>query len=176
MALSSLMTVVEGRNCTSNLGCQACRDAGGIFCEADDTFFGAFPSVCVCSGFGTGFFGDCNDFSFGSSEPPYCDFFLEVGVYLIPGLGIPLLILACWAGYTFMYRMNNGLVTQGNSGGPQAVPVQAWSPSATQPYSQGVKDGHYDGEGSVPVARVANEQELQGQGMNPRTRNVCIVS
>ena len=172
IVLSSVVSVVESRNCSRGLGCFDCRDAGGVFCEKGK--FYPFPSVCVCSGFGTGFFGGCHDHSFGTDQPEYCDFFLEVGVYLIPGLGIPLLIVG-WFCYTFVYRANRGLITQG--GVHQEVQAQPWAQTTAQPYSHGVKGGDYlDEQGNVPVARVAQGHEFEGRGMNPQTRNVYALS
>ena len=46
--------------------CDACVDASCTWCSGS-SFFGN-PDVCVCGDHTTGFFGGCNDYSFGSGE------------------------------------------------------------------------------------------------------------
>jgi len=52
--------------CYADPSCNECIDRGCTYCKGNDFFDN--PSVCICGEYSSGFFGGCDDHSFGSEE------------------------------------------------------------------------------------------------------------
>ena len=102
--------------CTELLGCYECKEQGCEFCAGSDFFGLQYPDRC-----------DCNAIPFCipilSEQTAYCDFFMDVGVYLIPGLGVPLLAMGGF--FYFRYNKRKLLVAQTLPGDDHGAVVNA---------------------------------------------------